>query len=172
MFRSLVDNFERTISKYGFCSARLYVEGVATQVTASYSGSGNMEIVGLPSELPAYLLLTDGGGVYLDPEKSLMVEDAAERSFYLLYRTWDPRVIANAKAEEEPELSGRRWKARCKLEKVVPPSRDIGDRIGKYASKYLEIEFVTDGNQLLEMSEWDFGRRPTRLTLVFEYPHG
>lgn len=172
MFQVLVDEFKSIIQKQGFCTARLYVDGLAAQVTTRYLPDDAMELRGLPSELPAFLLFK-GNEVYLDPQETQSVAQEEEKGFYLLYRTWDPRVIARAEPQEkEIEASGGRWEATYELTKAVRLYGAIQKRIKKYASQLQEVEFVTDGLRLLELTEYDFTAYPTRLTLVFQYPQG
>ena len=171
MFTHIVAKFREAIHRDRLCVATLYVDGLASQVSVVYLANDSMEIRGLPGDLPPYILF-EGESVYLDREKQRGVTDVDEAAFYNLYRTWDPRVIARAEPEEvvKPEELGiGRWKARYDVRKAIHLPPTIEAELGNYVSRPQEIEFVVDRERLRELSQWDFSRRATKLTLVFSY---
>lgn len=170
MFHELVKTFERVIQEHKYCRARLYVEGLATQLVVNYLPSDEMEIMQFPPDLPPYLRF-DKQKIYLDREKSKPVTDEEEAAFYQLYRTWDPRIIARAIVAEPAEPAKGRWKLSYDVRRAIGLEKDIQDRIGiaKHLAGAHEIEFVTFAGRLRELSEQDFSSS-TRLTLLFDYP--
>ena len=168
MFHDLVYNFTTIIREHHSCLARLYIDGLATQAFATYLPSDVMEIRGLPSDLPPYLRF-ESDSVYLLPGTQNKVVDEEEAGFYQLYRTWDPRVVARAEPREQPVPLGGRWKAYYDIDRAISLHPEIKKQIKKFV-KGREMEFVADEGRLGELSQWDFSERPTRFTLVFEYP--
>lgn len=171
MFNYLVDNFKSVIQKEFFGHAHLYVQGMATQVVVKYLPDNAMEIRGLPPDLASYLWL-QRDIVSIDPYKEQLVINEEEAGFYRLYQCWDPRVISKAHPAEEKEPVGGRWKARYNIAKAISLHPAIEERIKRFIEHGREVEYLTDGVRLRELSQWDFSEYPTRLTLTFEYPDG
>ncbi|MFQ5879472.1 MAG: hypothetical protein ACE5IZ_04795 [Dehalococcoidia bacterium] len=169
MLSALLGHFQNVIQEHSFCYARLHVNGLATQATVRYLPRDDMEIRGLPPDMPPYLSFKDNV-VYLDPENKMPVKDEEEAGFYELYRTWDPRVIVRADPKEVPGPSPGRWNAWYDIGKAIRLHPKIAEEIEGFLKQGQKIEFVTDGVRLLELTEWDFLEHSTRLTLVFEYP--
>lgn len=167
LFPELVREFESFAETKGFATATLYVNSLAAQVTVRYLPDGDMEIRGLPGDMPPYLLFSDDE-VYFDVSKKLKAKDEEEKSFYGLYRTWDPRVVVKGYHKEE-HTSGRRGTGSYYIEKAIFLHSEIKKRLGPFLEQEQQIEFVSDGNRLLEISECDFSRYPTKLSLVFVY---
>lgn len=171
MFWDVLETFRNVIERYGLCRARLYVDGLATQVIVNYLPSDEMEIIRLPSDLPPYLRFDDDG-IYLDPEKKLPVTEEEEYGFCELYRTWDPRIIARAEPEESIGPVEGRWRLRYYLHKAIPIKAKIEQRIQTSIEQPMEAEFVVFRGRLRELNEHDFSTYSTQLALAFEYPDG
>ncbi len=172
VFGQLVRQFEQVIRDAGYCQARLFVNGVATQVTVRYLPGGVMEIEGLPGDLPPYLRF-QGERVYLDSVGSRPVEDPDAANFYRLYTLWDPRVVVAGLEEERPErqeVEEGRWKARCFPGAALALSEALALRLKDYVRTPQELEFVVQRGRLRQLTAPDPSGSDTMLTLVFAYP--
>ena len=78
-------------------------------------------------------------------------------------------LYARAEPREQPAPLGGRWKAHYDIDRAISLHPEIKKQIKKFV-KGREMEFVADEGRLGELSQWDFSERPTRFTLVFEYP--
>lgn len=171
MFQEVTAQFVALLSEHQRCFAGLYVDGLATQVAVTYLPNNEMEIRGLPNDLPRYLRFDDHK-VYKSPDGQSVVEDTEEAAFYQLYRTWDPRVIARAEPTEDDDLEERpsnHVKARYYLDKAVSLPPAIRQRVIADEDGWREVEIFVENGRLRELSEWDFSRNPTQLTIVFAY---
>jgi len=170
MFQDLVHTFRHRTDVDGFCIATLFADALATQVSVLYFPRNRMDITGLPGELPPYLSFSDGE-VYLDRERINPIVDTEERAFYLLYRTWDPRVLSDAGLKDrKPERATQgRHDGTYYLHKVLGNADQASFREEWQLPGEAEVSFVSSEGRLRELTAWDFSSYPRRLSLLFSY---
>jgi hypothetical protein len=172
MFADLVRNFEAQNERGGPTSARLFVNGLATHATISFSPSPeiDLDLRGLPPPAPPYVTL---GRETTVGNRRLEDAESEEWAFLQLYRILDPRVLLHASLSDSGlgspaygQLGVQSGRLTYDLLALLPPRSALRERLAR-VPQVRDVEYISDGVNLLEFTLADITRTLVLITIDF-----
>lgn len=163
-FKEFAADFDRTINEKGPIKAQISVRGALTGGEVTYLPDNKTIIEGMPaiSGLPPVFLVSPDG-TFLDKEEVTPAVD--EMAKYLqVYRTFDPRLIAETITGEEQQSFGNSC-VEFDLERFPDWPEGLMDMIRDSRLKKGEAYYRVHNNRL-----YDLTLSAEELTLSFVYP--